>query len=76
MSRQVYFGSFFHCLSFNESESVLNGFIAVEDGKVICKYAHTKTDKENLSIRSWQWERRRILTHGITNLKMISLKSS
>lgn len=46
MSRQVYFGSFFHCLSFNESESVLNGFIAVEDGKVICKYAHTKQIKK------------------------------
>lgn len=37
MERKVFFGNFFHCLSFDESESVLNGFIAVEDGKVINK---------------------------------------
>lgn len=35
MSRQVYFGNFFHSLSFDEFESVISGFIAVEDGKVI-----------------------------------------
>lgn len=34
MDRRVLFGNYFHCLSFNESESVLNGFMAVEDGKV------------------------------------------
>lgn len=34
MERHVFSGNFFHCLSFDESESVLNGFIAVEDGKV------------------------------------------
>lgn len=34
MVRQVFFGNFFHNLSFVESESVLDGFIAVEGGKV------------------------------------------
>lgn len=34
MERSVYFGNFFHSLSFDESASVLDGFIAVEDGKV------------------------------------------
>lgn len=34
MDRQVFFGKFFHTLSFKESESVLDGFIAVENGKV------------------------------------------
>lgn len=34
MQRQVLFGSFFHNLSFETSESVLDGFIAVENGKV------------------------------------------
>jgi hypothetical protein len=34
MDRQVYFGNFFHNLSFEKSETILNGFIAVEDGKV------------------------------------------
>lgn len=34
MDRHVYFGNFFHNLSFDKSEIILDGFIAVEDGKV------------------------------------------
>lgn len=34
MDRQVFFGNFFHNLSFEKSESILDGFIAVENGKV------------------------------------------
>lgn len=34
MTRNVFFGNFFHNLSFEESTSILNGFVAVEDGKV------------------------------------------
>lgn len=34
MERNVYLGNFFHSLSYDESASVLDGFIAVEDGKV------------------------------------------
>lgn len=34
MQLTVFFGNFFHNLSFDESESILDGFIAVEDGKV------------------------------------------
>ncbi|CRK88771.1 CLUMA_CG002528, isoform A [Clunio marinus] len=35
MERRVFFGNFFHSLSFQRSESVLNGFIAIEDGKIV-----------------------------------------
>lgn len=34
MERRVFFGNFFHCLSFNESQTIINGYIAVEDGIV------------------------------------------
>lgn len=34
MERRVFYGNFFHNLSFEESETILDGFIAVEDGKV------------------------------------------
>lgn len=34
MSRAVFFGNIFHSLSFTESQTILNGFIAVENGKV------------------------------------------
>lgn len=34
MNRHIFFGNFFHSLSFSEFESVFNGFIAVENGKV------------------------------------------
>lgn len=43
MARHVYFGNFFHNLSFEKSEVILNGFIAVEDGKVkICETVKMK----------------------------------
>ena len=35
MDRKVFFANFFHNLSFTESATIINGFIAVEDGKVI-----------------------------------------
>ncbi|KAG5669942.1 hypothetical protein PVAND_000231 [Polypedilum vanderplanki] len=31
----IYFGNIFHSISFNESQEILDGFIAVEDGKII-----------------------------------------
>lgn len=43
MSRVVYFGSIFHSISFNESQIILNGFIAVENGKVIEFYILSNT---------------------------------
>ena len=35
MSRVAYFGNIFHSISFTESQIILDGFIAVENGKVI-----------------------------------------
>lgn len=34
MDRRVFFGNFFHTISFDQFETVFDGFIAVEAGKV------------------------------------------
>ncbi|XP_070494047.1 guanine deaminase [Chironomus tepperi] len=52
MSRVVFFGNIFHSLTFTESQTILNGFIAVENGKIIA--IGSKAD-----YTSWNYEHKK-----------------